>query len=393
MIHQSRTYFASARGVAACCAALITLSCGDGGAGGWGGSTTTLPGGAQLVSNPQQGIWTDATAWRVEEELRIGSSHGDGPDVFGAVFALDVADDGTFYIFDSLARELRVFSADGSYVRSHGRAGAGPGEFQGVVGVRVADGGDVWVVDMQNTRYTVYRGTEPTMYPRPPGMYSPPWIGGFTSDGVFHDVATTRDGELFLRVDADGSVLDTVHLATPQLRLPRRGSMTLPLPFAPRHLRSFDENGYVWTADTHEYRLHRITLAGDTVLVITHPQEAAPLGQAERDSVTRYARTLEAELRLTVDSDMIPRRAPLLDWIAVDETGSVWVGLAAADDDAPSVADVFAADGRYLGRLTLPFPTLGALPPRFRGGRLYTVSHDELGSAVIVRARVERPRG
>lgn len=359
-----------------------------GDAGAWDGRISELPNGARLVENTTRGAWQEGDAWRVVEELRIGSAAGDGPDMFSVVFSVDADDAGDIYVFDVLSRELRVFGPDGAHRRTFGRRGGGPGEFEGVVGIRVGPDRDVWVVDMPNSRYTVLRGDSAALYPRPAGMYRPPWIGGFGNDGLFHDVAALADGEVFLRVDASGTVRDTVRLPRPELNQPRRGSMSFELPFAPQHLRAFDEAGHLWTASTHDYRLHRLSLAGDTLMVVTLPATPRALTAKERDSVADYARMLEAEVRVTVSPDMMPREAPLLQWLAVDEAGHVWAGLAGPEDQ-PTQADVFDSDGRYLGRVTLPFATMPMLPPRFRNGHMYTVVNDELGVPAVVRARVE----
>lgn len=368
---------------------LLVSGCTDRVDGEWNGTMSTLANGARLVENPATGMWRDGEGWRVEEDLRIGASGGDGADVFSVVFALDADEAGNIYAFDTMSRELRIFGPDGNHLRSYGRQGGGPGEFEAVIGLRVRDGGEAWIVDMQNARYTVLRDDTVVMFPRPSGMYRPPWIGGFTEDGTFHDVAAIADGEILVRVAADGAVRDSVRLPFPELPQPRRGSITFDLPFGPQHLRAFDPAGAVWTAASHEYRLHRVTLAGDTVLAIMHPDTPRPLAPEERDSVSRYARMLENEVRLTVASDMIPRHAPLIQWLSLDDAGFLWVGLAGPEDQ-PSQADVFDGDGRYLGRLTLPFTTMPSLPPRFRDGRLYTMSEDAFGSPVLVRARVER---
>lgn len=359
---------------------------------GWGGTVSTLPNGGRLVENPATGMWTPESGWRIVEDLRIGRADGDGPDVFSVVFAFDVDADGNIYAFDLMSRELRVFDADGRFVRSFGRRGGGPGEFEAVIGLRVGSANDVWLVDMHNMRYTVLRGDSAAVYPRPRGMYRPPWIGGFTAAGTFHDIVLLPAGEVFVRVNASGQVVDTVRLPQPELNLPRRGVVTFDLPFGVQNLRAFDNAGRLWLGNTHEYRIHRVDLPGDTSLVITHPATPRPLSGVERDSVTRYARLLETELRMTVSSDMLPRDAPLLDWLAVDGDGFIWVGIATPPGE-PSQADIFDVDGRYLGRVTMPFTSMRALPPRFRGSHLYTVAHDELGTPVLVRARIEKPAG
>jgi hypothetical protein len=367
---------------------LALLACTDRDGGGWGGEVTTLPGGARIVANPAHGTWDDDARWRVVADLSIGGGQDDGPETFGLVWAFDVDDDGTIYVFDTLARELRVFGPDGRFLERFGRRGGGPGEFEGVAGLRVEPAGAVWIVDAQNTRYTRYADGVATGFRRSSGTFRPPWTGGFTPDGTFHDLVATGDGEAFVRIDPDGAVRDTVPIPQVPLAVPRRGSTSLPLPFAPRHVRTFDDDGSVWTATSHDYVLTRTSLEGDTVLVISLPRHAPALTTAQRDSVARYADILRQELGVTVERDQFPDAGPLLDWIAPDDDGFVWVGL--VDDDVVSSADVFDADGRYLGAVSLPFPLTQGIAPIIRAGMLLGVSADRLGAPVIVRGRVER---
>jgi hypothetical protein len=59
--------------------------------------------------------------------VRLGDLDGEGPTVFGRIGA------------------------------SFGRPGNGPGEFRNVIGLASAPGGNVWLVDGGNARYTIVR--------------------------------------------------------------------------------------------------------------------------------------------------------------------------------------------------------------------------------------------
>ena len=93
-----------------------------------GPSFDTLANGSVLVTNPAEGLW-DANPeeqWQVVEGLRIGTVSGDGPDSFGQVGSIVVDGAGRLWIVDRQATEIRVFDADGEFVRTVGRAGEGP---------------------------------------------------------------------------------------------------------------------------------------------------------------------------------------------------------------------------------------------------------------------------
>ena len=49
-----------------------------GGSAEWGGTIDTLESGIEVVRNPAKGIWDSSTAWRLVENLRIGSVKGEG---------------------------------------------------------------------------------------------------------------------------------------------------------------------------------------------------------------------------------------------------------------------------------------------------------------------------
>ena len=96
----------------------------------WRGTIDTTAGGTIVVSNPAQGLWDSASAWRVVEELRIGTAEGSGPDLFGNVGAIEVDGLGRLWVAETQAQELRVFDREGGHVRTVGRKGGGPGEFR-----------------------------------------------------------------------------------------------------------------------------------------------------------------------------------------------------------------------------------------------------------------------
>jgi hypothetical protein len=89
-----------------------------------------------------------ALDWQLEEVLRIGG-RDEGPQAFFRVRAGGVATDaaGNIYVLDVGDTELRVFGADGTYLRSHGQKGSGPGELRDAASLLVTPDGEAWVWD------------------------------------------------------------------------------------------------------------------------------------------------------------------------------------------------------------------------------------------------------
>ncbi len=65
----------------------------------------------------------------VEHDLEIGVQDGAPEYSFSRIPGLAVTRDGSFVVSDALAQELRVYDATGTYVRTIGQRGEGPGEF------------------------------------------------------------------------------------------------------------------------------------------------------------------------------------------------------------------------------------------------------------------------
>lgn len=72
---------------------------------------------------------SDPQVVRLEELWRVGEDD-DAEVVFGHIGDTAVDDDGRLYVADMQARQVNVFSRDGQFLRTLGRAGEGPGEFR-----------------------------------------------------------------------------------------------------------------------------------------------------------------------------------------------------------------------------------------------------------------------
>jgi hypothetical protein len=87
--------------------------------------------GVEIVEN-RDPIWTDETRWSIDAtpSLTIGVEEGDPLLEFYQLSDVRQLGDGRIVAMNAGTNELRFFSADGSYLCSSGRQGAGPGDFE-----------------------------------------------------------------------------------------------------------------------------------------------------------------------------------------------------------------------------------------------------------------------
>ncbi|MBI4544206.1 MAG: hypothetical protein HY703_03310 [Gemmatimonadetes bacterium] len=382
-------------------AALVLAACGAGdhADGRWVGTADTLPGGTVQVSNPATGVWDSSTAWRLVEELRIGSLEGAGPEVFGQIGDLSVDEYGRVYVLETQAREIRVFAAHGEHVRTIGEKGGGPGEFESPVGMEWDPQGRLWVVDPANARYSAFdtAGAFLTSYPRPIASHSVPWMGGVDTAGRLYDYLFVfgAAGSL-VRFGPDLQPEDTFDLPYhrgerfEKTSVSKGGGISriaASVPFTAVLEWLFDPRGYLWFGVSDAYRVYQRRLEGDTVRIIERQYEAVPLTSKDREDALERLKWFTSQGG-EVDLSRLPDRKPAFADFFVDADGFLWVNpsVPAGEEHAPW--DIFDPEGRYLGQIRPPFRLSSTPPPVVRGNLLYGVTRDELDVGYVVRARI-----
>ncbi len=356
----------------------------------WRGSFDTLDGGTVLVRNRAAPVWDSATAWRLEEVLRIGTVDGPEPETFGAISAVGADEHGDIYVLEGMAQEIRVFAPDGTYRRSFGSRGAGPGEFAGAFGLVWDDRGRLWVPDARNGKYVVFdsRGDFETEYRRPLGPIFP-FLGTFDESGRLLDVSANAGRRQLDFVPVSFSVEPPAFDQWPAVTL---RTYTGPLPrsvalLRPRVTLALDRRGFVWFGTTDEYRIYKRTLTGDTVMIIEGTAEAVALSESERETIEADL----AEFPVQLDPELIPTHKPAFNRFVLDPDGYLFVNVPGAEDQLGRLIDVFDPEGRYLGRMTSPVRLDWMVPPPITRDHLLGVARDESDVSYVVRLRIVRP--
>jgi len=363
--------------------------------GSWTGTTDTTASGAVVVRNAGRGVWDSASAWRLVEELRIGSADDSGPGALSNPRALEVDAAGRIYVIENQPMELRVYAPDGHYLRTLMRTGSGPGEVQQAIGLAWDTAGHLWVVDQQNARYTVFdtAGASLAEHRRPvSGFFTWQWAGTITRTGEILEITGARRTDEFRQVAVR---LDSTLTATDTLQLPywkgpafeiHRGGMSArySVPFAPSLMWRLDPRGYIWSSITDRYRIVQQSLRGDTVRIIERDVEPVPVAAAEKDSgIARLGPFVQQGG--VVDRSRIPDVKPPIERLWLDDLGYLWTQRSQTEGARSTLLDVFDPDGRYLGEVRAPLALQIVL---IRSATLYATATGEDDVPVILRFRI-----
>jgi hypothetical protein len=307
--------------------------------------------GVRITENadPTQG---KTALWSVEPApvVDIGGA-GDAASELHRVMSVACLADGRIVVANAGTHELRIFDADGGHARTIGRRGEGPGEFNELawVGTLPADSLVAWDAGLKrfsvfDTAGTVLRVATadhvPGLFPRVHGAFADGSL--VVSPGVelgapFASGGVWRDSTVFLRVGADGAILDTLGRfpGTEQFGLaPQRGRGTFlveTLPFGRRTTAAVSgERLHVGTGDSYEFSGY------DQSGTMRERTRGAsdPLPVTRRD-IADYRRGLvtvgssndadRAALDELLSRAPYPKTMPAFAGLTADAEGDVWV--------------------------------------------------------------------
>ena len=96
------------------------------------------------------------TTLTLEEDLRIGVEEGEDEYMFANLRSVQVDNDENIYVLDAKYIKVRVYDKNGKYIRSFGKKGLGPGEFQWPSRMIMKTDEKLAMLDSLNRRFSYY---------------------------------------------------------------------------------------------------------------------------------------------------------------------------------------------------------------------------------------------
>ena len=383
---------------------------------------TETIGDTTVVRTVSGSVWGgDAT---LVPEVSIGELDGAEEYLFGSVSAIAVDDDHNVYVLDGQARHVRVFDSEGTYVKTLGRDGEGPGEFKVPIGLAISNG-RLLVRDPANGRVQLF-GLETGENEE--WRYLPSEV--FANTPLYRDdqgriyVDITEEEQRFIVMDSDGTPIDTIPAPVApadfdddQYGMNARGesgdmwrSVGAAVPFSPDWYWSVHPAGHFLSALSTAYRINLEQDDGVLRIERNHTPVAVPDDEHDRHEQRIMRRMRQVEAGWSWDGAAIPEHKPPFRGLSAGSDGRIWVRLwteakqvANEDHDPgnpesspftwvePLRYDVFEADGTYLGAVVPPEGFSLSAPPVFGRSFVWAVERGELDVQRVVRYRIALP--
>lgn len=355
------------------CFSLLIFCCQKKGAD-WKG-TIEEKGDVIVLRNPKGPIYKEPL-FTLEEDLVLGEATESEEPVFLQVRDIAIDSEEHIYVLDNKAAQVKVFDKRGSFLRTIGKKGQGPGELNRPTNIQISAQDEIIIQDISLSRFTLYSLNGDFLKSISTAKLR---IGPsrFDSEGNIYGVA--------IGVDAENRLYEVKKFNTDQEYLYTLGSSPLP-------------NDTEW--DLFFY-LIRYFLRDDDCVVTGYPVDYElnvfnPEGKLIRKIVKDYDPVEITQEERDKELNEIPKR--YLKWrkllkrkyhaayraFGCDEKKWLYVETFERTEDGKGYYyDIFDEEGKYINKLPLNIRLW-----RFEKGKLYTREEDEEGYHLVKRHKV-----
>ena len=341
--------------------------------------------GIKVVTSPEEPKY-GVFAFDLEEDLAIGDVN-DEDYFFPRPVTLNVDNDGNIYVCDGGNRRVQKYEKNGTYVRTIGRQGQGPGEYMFPSRLFLDDLGNPCVSDSRSLLY-------------------------YDKDGVFQEKIQLKGFYSILIPGPKGTFLGTTQPSgrteggakTSIIQIGQNGEPILTVAEYPvNYSKSLKAIVIHWYSNRtvlaqrtpesfyygfpSEYKINVADSNGSTIFIFAKEEMPQSISGEEKEITKKEGLFLVSGTKDREKATVFPDHRPFFSRFFSDDTGHLFVIQSKSileRDDKTSLVDVFSMEGIYLYQMNWPF-----IPALIKKGFFYEVRVDEeIGDVKVIRHKI-----
>jgi len=298
------------------------------------------------------------------------------------------------YIADDSDMAIKVYDRQGQYLKTIGRQGNGPGEFESIGNMLFLPDGRLLVADYQQRRTSLFSPDGEFLSSFPwKKFYSLVLLADETSCTVTENVYADQERELWVKkIDLSGEELQAIGKFTPaQFKTVRQGEVMfgMSIPWTPASIFAGDrKRQWLYHCLNDKYIIEVYDGQGKLFRKMERPYEPVPVTAEDIQAVkSRYAERAGSVYAKLAEQMEFSKVKTVTDRLVVDSDGNLWVRLNEEKKEGEktfTAYDIFSPDGFYEARVWLDI-----LPVLFVSGKMYRMAEDEeTGLRLLKRYRI-----
>jgi len=328
--------------------------------------------GVTVVKNPKEPIYGE-DVFSLEEELSVGEAEGREEYMFSRIRSIAVDDAGGIYVLDWKEIHVKVFDQNGTFIRTIGKKGQGPGEFIMPLSVLITNQNELVVNDFRSR------------------------LAFFSLEGEFKkNIQMAKFRLSSVDIDSKGNIVGRAIVReeeNPRYELKKFDSElnylhslgSSPLPSAsPSGFNPFggiisfriDNHDQVICGYPENYEIKIFDKEGNLKRKIIKDYDPVEITEEEIKEVTEG---MPPEEKLSIS-----KYHTAYNWFTADDEGRIFVMThERADEGEVYYYDIFNSEGKFIVKIPLK-----TRPYVLKKGKFYTVEEDEEGFLMVKRYKV-----
>lgn len=336
-------------------------------------ATIDMENGIQVVRNPAKPHY-GRDACIVTEDLSIGQKEGDPAYMFEKLFTVAVNHNEDIYVLDYQAKHIKMFNSEGSYIKTIGGPGQGPGEFEAPRRMTWSERDGLVVGDLNRVSYFDRDGHFLKSTPmRGMGIFDDVdnkgniFITDILMEEGFYEIKKFDPGFNFICTLGKSPLQRTVQTGR---RNPFFTLIRYDIINGDEIVTGYAEEGYI---------LNLYDAAGNLVRKIE--KDYTPLELSQED-VEEWTADDPPERKYEYD---IPKHFPPFRTLQADDEGRIWVYTwEKTPDRTQTYFDVFDKEGIFITKIPLK-----SRPQVIKNNKIYTIEEDEEGFQHVICYSIE----